>query len=80
MKHPFHTLLPVHMQKALMSAAALERIEMIDITARELHAEAPHKFHDEKKSVALRRFYHEPRQLVPNAGYIFPYPSNQSRS
>ena len=78
MKHPYHTLLPVHMQKALMSAAATERIEMIDVTARELHAEAPHRFHDEK-SVSLRRFYHEPRQNIPNAGFVVPYPLNGPR-
>ena len=73
MKHPYHTLLPVHMQKALMTAAALERIEMIDTTARELHEEAPYRFHDEN-TVTYRTFYHEPRQLVPNAGFVVPYP------
>lgn len=78
MKHPFHTLLPVHMQKVLMDAAATERIEFIDSTVRELHAEAPHKFHDEH-SVSLRRFYNEPRQLVPSAGCVIPYPMNRPR-
>ena len=78
MKHPFHTLLTTQMQTSLMEAAATERMEFIDSTVRELHAIAPYKFHDEK-SVSLRRFYNEPRQLVPNAGCVIPYPMNRPR-
>lgn len=78
MKYPYHTLLPVHMQASLMAAAATEHIETIDIAASELRAAAPNRFHD-SNSVALRKFYHEPRQLVPNAGFVVAYPLSGAR-
>jgi hypothetical protein len=79
MKHPYHTLLPVHMQKSLMDVAAIGRVDLIDSVARDLQTAAPHRFQDEN-SVALRRFYHEPRQLVPKAGYIVAYPLHYPRT
>ena len=46
----------------------------IDKVASELREVSPQRFHD-TKSVELRVFYNEPRQSVPNAGFIMPYPS-----
>lgn len=71
MEHPYHTLLPVYMQRALRDAAALERIETLDATIRALHEQRPERFHDET-SVAKRRFYNEPRQGVPYASFVVP--------
>jgi len=78
-KQPYHSLLPIQMQQALMDVAATGRIEMIDATAKELNEAAPQRFHNEQ-TVSGRRFYHEPRQLVPNAGFIVAYPYNSSRT
>ena len=78
MKHQYHTLLPVHMQASLMTAAATQNMEAIDAAASALHTAAPNRFHD-NQSVALRKFYHEPRQIVPNAGFVVAYPLNGAR-
>jgi hypothetical protein len=73
MKHPYHTLLPTYMQKFLMDAVE-GGVAEIDKVASELREVSPQRFHD-TKSVELRVFYNEPRQNVPNAGFIMPYPS-----
>jgi hypothetical protein len=73
MKHPYHTLLPTYLQKFLMDAAAVGLAE-IDKVASEMREVSPQRFHD-SKSVELRVFYNEPRQSVPNAGFIVPYPT-----
>jgi hypothetical protein len=73
MKHPYHTLLPTYMQKFLMDAVE-GGVAEIDKVASELREVSPQRFHD-IKSVELRVFYNEPRQSVPNAGFITPYPS-----
>lgn len=73
MKHPYHTLLPTYMQKFLMDAVE-GGVAEIDKVASELREVSPQRFHD-NKSVELRVFYNEPRQSVPNAGFIVPYPS-----
>lgn len=73
MKHPYHTLLPTYMQKFLMDAVE-GGVAEIDKVASELREVSPQRFHD-IKSVELRVFYNEPRQSVPNAGFIVPYPS-----
>lgn len=73
MKHPYHTLLPTYMQKFLMDAVE-GGVAEIDKVASELREVSPQRFHD-NKSVELRVFYNEPRQSVPNAGFIMPYPS-----
>jgi hypothetical protein len=73
MKHPYHTLLPTYMQKFLMDAVE-GGVAEIDKVASELREVSPQRFHD-NKSVELRVFYNEPRQNVPNAGFIMPYPS-----
>jgi len=73
MKHPYHTLLPTYMQKFLMDAVE-GGVAEIDKVASELREVSPQRFHD-IKSVELRVFYNEPRQSVPNAGFIMPYPS-----
>jgi hypothetical protein len=69
MKHPYHTLLPVQMQAALMEAALTENIKAIDSAVDHLHFVAPYLFHN-GKSEALRTFHHEPRQNVLNAGFF----------
>jgi len=69
MKHPYHTLLPVQMQAALMEAAATKNTKTIDSTVDHLNFVAPYRFHNDK-SEPLRTFYHEPRQNVPNAGFL----------
>ena len=79
MKHPHHTMLPVHLQNALRSAATSKRIEFLDRTIKDVYEAAPQKFHTEQ-TVSERRFLNEPRQLVPNAGYEIPFPSGRTRS
>lgn len=78
-KHPHHTLLPIHLQNALMSAATSGRIEFLDRTIKDVYEAIPQKFHTEQ-SVSERRFFNEPRQLLPNAGYVMPFPLGISRS
>lgn len=78
-KHPHHTLLPIHLQNALMSAATLGRTEFLDRTIRDVYDALPQKFHTER-TVSERRFVNEPRQLLPNAGYVMPFPLGISRS
>jgi len=72
MKHPYHTLLPTYLQKFLMDATK-GGVAEIDKVASEMREVSPQRFHD-NKSVELRVFYNEPRQSVPNAGFIVPYP------
>jgi hypothetical protein len=69
MKHPYHTLLPVSMQAALMAAAETKSTEAIDAAVRQLNFAAPYLFHNDK-SEALRKFHHEPRQNVPMASFV----------
>ena len=69
MKHPYHTLLPVHMQAALMAAAETKTLGAIDAAANNLKFAAPYLFHNEA-SEKLRKFHHEPRLVVPNAGFV----------
>jgi hypothetical protein len=69
MKHPYHTLLPVQMQAVLMEAALRENTKAIDSAVNDLHFVAPYRFHNDK-SEPLRKFYHEPRQNTPNAGFV----------
>lgn len=73
MKHPHHTLLPTYMQKFLTDAVEGGLAE-IDKVASELREVSPQRFHD-SNSVGLRVFYNEPRQSVPYARFIVPYPS-----
>jgi hypothetical protein len=73
MKHPYHTLLPTYLQKFLMDAVKGGILE-IDKVASEMREVSPQRFHD-SKSVELRVFYNEPRQSVPSAGFIVPYPT-----
>jgi hypothetical protein len=61
-----------------MDAAATKSIIEIDNAARALHAAAPYKFHNDE-SVALRKFFHEPRQIVPNAGFVMAYGSPRDK-
>ena len=78
-KHPHHTLLPIHLQNALMSAATSGRMEFLDRTIRDVYDAIPQKFHTER-TVSERRFVNEPRQLLPNAGSTMPFPLDISRS
>ena len=77
--HTYNNILPVQMQDALMQAAATGRIEVIDATISELHKKHPERFHNEQ-TVSSRRFHHEPRQSVPNAGFVVPFPEWMTRS
>lgn len=79
MDRPYHTLLPVYMQRALRDAAALERIEAVDATVRALQEQTPERFHNEN-TVARRRFYNEPRQSIPCASFVVPIPAGMSRA
>lgn len=78
-KHPHHTLLPIHLQNALMSAATSGRMEFLDRTIKDVYDAIPQKFHTER-TVSERRFFNEPRQLLPNAGCVMPFPPGISRS
>jgi hypothetical protein len=78
MKHPHHSLLPIHLQNALMSAASSERMEFIDQAIRDVYQAMPQKFHNEK-TIAERKFYNEPRRIVPNAGFVIPLSAGVDR-
>jgi hypothetical protein len=60
------------MQAALMEAAATKNTKAIDSAVDHLHFVAPYRFHNDK-SEALRKFHHEPRQNVPNAGFVMAF-------
>ncbi len=74
MKHAYHSMLPVHLQHQLMIATP----GTLDLTIKTVQEAAPERFHT-GDTVARRRFYHEPRQLVPNAGCVIPYPLSMNR-
>lgn len=78
-KHPHHTLLPIHLQNALMSAATSGRIEFLDRTIKDVYEATPQKFHTDK-TVTERRFFNEPRQNIPNAGFEIRFPPGLGRS
>ena len=78
MKHPYNNMLSIHAQDILMRAAATENSEAIDRAIREVQVSAPQKFHD-NKTAALRKFHHEPRMLIPNAGFSVAYAGVGSR-
>jgi hypothetical protein len=78
MKHPHNQLLPIHLQNMLMSAGDTGRDDLIDVAIKTAHSSYPNLFHD-KDSVSSRVFHHEPRQIVPNAGYVIGYPIAGSR-
>ncbi|UOF82896.1 hypothetical protein [Caudoviricetes sp.] len=71
--HAYNNILPIHMQDTLMAAAATGRFEVVDATVIELQKKHPERFHNEH-TVSGRRFHHEPRQSVPNAGFVVPFP------
>ena len=77
MKHAYHSLLPVSMQMSLMHAAE-NGIKQVDETVNEFYQNAPQRFHD-VKSVSTRKFYHEPRQSIPNAGFNIALPEGINR-
>jgi hypothetical protein len=54
-------------------------MEFLDRTIKDVYDAIPQKFHTEK-TVSERRFFNEPRQLLPNAGYVMPFPPGISRS
>lgn len=78
MKHPYHSLLPVQLQNVLMQAAERKRLDLLDETIQDVQRSAPSKFHT-AKTLDQRRFYNEPRQVIPNAGFINPVPHGMSR-
>lgn len=78
MKHPYHSLLPVQLQHTLMEAAERKRLDLLDDTIQQVQSSAPNKFHT-AKTLSDRRFYNEPRQVIPNAGFINPVPQGMSR-
>ena len=78
MKHPYHTMLPKYLQDLLRDAAATEREDLISSTVREVQASLSQRFHN-NDTVALRTFHHEPRMLVPNAGFVVGYAGTASR-
>lgn len=78
MRHSYHSLLPVQLQSNLMEAAEKKRLDLLDVVIAETALAAPSKYHT-AKTLGDRRFYNEPRQAIPNAGFIHPVPPNMSR-
>jgi hypothetical protein len=78
MRYAYHSLLPIQLQSNLMSAAETKRIDVIDITIAATVVSAPSKYHT-AKTLDERRFYDEPRQVIPHAGFIRAVPPNMSR-
>lgn len=74
MKYSYNSLLPVQLQSILMSAAETQRIEAVDQAIARVHGLAPERFHNEK-TLSGRKFHHEPRQFIPNAGFNVPLPN-----
>ncbi len=66
------------MQSNLMSAAETKKLDMIDAAIASTVVSAPSKYHT-AKTLDERRFYDEPRQVVPHAGFIRAVPPNMSR-
>lgn len=79
MKHSYHGLLPVQLQNILMEATKSGRMDFLDEAISQVQALAPDKFHTDK-TLAQRKFYNEPRRVIPNAGFIHPVPPNMSRA
>ncbi len=61
-----------------MSAAETKKLDMIDAAVAATVVSAPSKYHT-AKTLDERRFYDEPRQVVPHAGFIRAVPPNMSR-
>jgi hypothetical protein len=78
MRYAYHSLLPIQLQSNLMGAAETKRIDVIDITIAATMVSAPSKYHT-AKTLDQRRFYDEPRQVIPHAGFIRAVPPNMSR-
>jgi hypothetical protein len=57
------------MQASLMAAAETKTLRVIDAAANDLKFAAPYLLHNEATQ-KLRKFYHEPRLVVPNAGFV----------
>ncbi len=78
MRYSYHSLLPIQLQSNLMSAAETKKLDMIDAAVAATVVSAPSKYHT-AKTLDERRFYDEPRQVVPHAGFIRAVPPNMSR-
>ena len=76
MKYAYHSLLPTFMQDILMAAGPTD--ESVNAAIKEVYQMMPQKFHNET-TVASRKFYHEPRRIVPNAGFNISIPVGMSR-
>jgi hypothetical protein len=53
-------------------------MEFIDQAIRDVQQAMPQKFHNEK-TIAERKFYNEPRRIVPNAGFVIPLSAGVDR-
>ena len=78
MRYAYHSLLPIQLQSNLMSAAETKKLDMIDAAVASTVVSAPSKYHT-AKTLDERRFYDEPRQVIPHAGFIRAVPPNMSR-
>ncbi len=78
MRYAYHSLLPIQLQSNLMSAAETKKLDMIDAAIASTVVSAPSKYHT-AKTLDERRFYDEPRQIVPHAGFIRAVPPNMNR-
>ncbi len=78
MRYAYHSLLPIQLQSNLMSAAETKKLDMIDAAVAATVVSAPSKYHT-AKTLDERRFYDEPRQVIPHAGFIRAVPPNMSR-
>ena len=67
-----HTLLPLHLQKQLMAAAATKRLDLIDAAADNVRLQAPSKFHT-NESLKTRVFFDQPTGLFSGV-FIKPAP------
>lgn len=77
-RYAYHSLLPIQLQSNLMSAAETKKLDMIDAAIASTVVSAPSKYHT-AKTLDERRFYDEPRQVIPHAGFIRAVPPNMSR-
>ncbi len=77
-RYAYHSLLPIQLQSNLMSAAETKKLDMIDAAVAATVVSAPSKYHT-AKTLDERRFYDEPRQVIPHAGFIRAVPPNMSR-
>lgn len=70
MSHPFHSLLPLHLQSELRAATPSN----VDYTIKSVQETNPQYFHN-AKTLDKRVFFHEPRGKIEGGMFIHAAPA-----